>query len=368
MTQSWDSYMGLQEEDLPTEVTDDSETIHPPIEQLPDDSLAELASSLHLPATFVQEIDRLIEDKGQVVFTGPPGTGKTFIARKLAKHYTQGDDTRMEFLQFHPSYAYEDFVEGFRPRLEDDSANLSFSVEPGPLMVFVRRAQIALDNFGEDAPIHVMVIDELNRANLGRVFGELFFALEYRGQSVRLQYSPDKPMLRLPSNLWFIGTMNTADRSIALFDAALRRRFYFIDCSPNHSPFDGVLNSFLTQLHFQGGPNLEWLDTLLRHVNETIPDPRYAVGPSYFMRPDLTVELAERAWKYTVLPYLADRFEGLVASGIFDWSALLEKFAPSSPTDILTVNMQDHAQDDAPMQVDPLTGVSGGAGGTAGEQ
>jgi 5-methylcytosine-specific restriction enzyme B len=89
-----------------------------------------------------------------------------------------------------------------------------------------------------------MVIDELNRANLPRVFGELLFLLEYRNESVRTLYRPEDAF-ELPSNLWFIGTMNTADRSIALVDAALRRRFHFIPFFPNHGPMEGLLERWL---------------------------------------------------------------------------------------------------------------------------
>jgi 5-methylcytosine-specific restriction enzyme B len=344
MTQPWDEYLDLQAEDLPTTVTTDAPATPPTNPPTP--SLDALAHDLCLPLRFVEQLDVLLRDKRQLVLAGPPGTGKTYIARQLASFYSGGEGARSEFLQFHPSYSYEDFVEGYKPRLDGDSGALMYSVEPGPLLNAVRSAQSSIDQFGEEgAPIHVMVIDELNRANLARVFGELFFALEYRNEPVRRQYSPEDPPLRLPKNLWFIGTMNTADRSTALFDAALRRRFYFINVSPLASPFDEVLRCYLNRLSAAGGPDLQWLADLLAAVNENIPDERYAVGPSYFMREDLTLEIAKQAWDYTVVPYLADRFESLVKEGDFDWNELVKAHAPNT----------DAAEDVTQVDGEPIT-------------
>lgn len=318
----WTEYLDLQDDDLPVAV--DGPTTPPPPATPPAMSLDDLAEELCIPLATLAEIDELIRDRKQMIFTGPPGTGKTFVARRLARLYTDNEDTRFEFIQFHPSYAYEDFVEGYKPRT-DDSGALSFAVEKGPLRELVRKAQIAkdaADASGEMAPVHMLVIDEINRANLSRVFGELFFALEYRDTPVRLQYSPTKPPLRLPENLWIIGTMNTADRSAAIIDSALRRRFYFFDFSPMVEPFDGLLHRFLTRLQDQGEADLRWLARVIEVANDRLPDPRFAVGPSYFMRNDISAKLAERAWKHTVIPYLSDRFPDLVEDGEFDWNVL----------------------------------------------
>jgi 5-methylcytosine-specific restriction enzyme B len=152
------------------------------------------------------------------------------------------------------------------------------------------------------------------------VFGELFYSLEYRGEPVTLQYADEGvPAFQLPDNLLFIGTMNNADRSIAAFDAALRRRFYFVDFAVGESPMADALAKYLDrtdQLDFS------WLAPFLEGVNEFVTEPDYAVGPSYFMRPDLDDEVIIRAWRHAILPYLLDRFPDLRDEAGFDFDTL----------------------------------------------
>ena len=191
----------------------------------------------HLTVDFLEEIEALLEDKKQVIFQGPPGTGKTFVAQKLARHLA-GSDERVTLVQLHPSYAYEDFVQGFRPTLKDGQPG--FELRDGPLLRAARLAREAPD------AKHFLVIDEINRGNLAKVLGELYFLLEYRDKKIRLQYQGDEEEdFALPPNLYFIGTMNTADRSIALVDLALRRRFYFVEFHPDDEPVKGVLRRWI---------------------------------------------------------------------------------------------------------------------------
>lgn len=258
-----------------------------------DVDLADLAESIFLDEEFLDEAVQLLRDKGQVIFYGPPGTGKTFVARKLA-NWIAGTEDRVALVQFHPSYAYEDFVEGLRP--QPDKAG--FQRVDGPLLEIARAAAKHPDQS------YVLVIDEINRGNIARVFGELYFLLEYRDEPARLLYS-HKPF-QLPSNLYVIGTMNSADRSIALLDSALRRRFYFIPFRADVPPVSDVLRTYLGRQH----PEYLWVADAVALANEKLDDPAVAIGPSHFIRADLDDAWIARVWDHGVMPTLEDHFYG----------------------------------------------------------
>ena len=151
-----------------------------------------------------------------------------------------------------------------------------------------------------------MVIDELNRGNVAKVFGELYFLLEYRDEEVRLQYGGDGEGFSLPDNLWFICTMNTADRSIALMDAALRRRFYFAPFFPDEAPIKGLLRQWLVR------ENQDTLAAdLVDEANKKL-DRDMGIGPSYFMRSGQTLDetRVSRIWERAVIPYVEEQFFG----------------------------------------------------------
>jgi hypothetical protein len=150
----------------------------------------------------------------------------------------------------------------------------------------------------------ILLIDEINRGNLSKVFGELYFLLEYRKESVELQYSRES--FQLPENLWIIGTMNTADRSIALVDAALRRRFYFIGFFPDIPPVKGLLRRWLKAKQ----PEMSWVADLVDRANEQLGERQLAIGPSHFMKEGLTDEWVDLIWTHAVLPYLEEHFFG----------------------------------------------------------
>ncbi len=257
--------------------------------------LKALAQELTLPVEFLEETETLLNEKKQVIFQGPPGTGKTYVAQKFAEHLA-GSKDQVTLVQFHPSYAYEDFVQGFRPTLEGERAG--FKLRDGPLVQIAKRAQ---DDPDGD---YYLIIDEINRGNLAKVFGELYFLLEYRDQEINLQYS-DKPF-SLPENLYIIGTMNTADRSIALVDLALRRRFYFVEFHPGKWPIEGLLRRWLDK----SAPGMEWVARVVDRANDLLDDQHTAIGPSHFMKPGLDDADVRRAWDHGVLPYIEERLFG----------------------------------------------------------
>ena len=152
---------------------------------------------------------------------------------------------------------------------------------------------------------HFLVIDEINRGNLAKVFGELYFLLEYRDEQIQLQYS-DKPF-SLPENLYIIGTMNTADRSIALVDVALRRRFHFVEFHPDKPPVEGLLTRWLAK---NAGAEMAWVAGVVDRANEKLDDRHAAIGPSYFMKEGLDDSMVEMIWEHNVLPYIEERLFG----------------------------------------------------------
>ena len=266
-------------------------------------SLHALADELLLPPNFLEEIRTLLEDKRQVIFQGPPGTGKTFVAQAIAKCLA-GTKDRVTLVQFHPSYSYEDFVRGFRPTITE-SGQAGFKLQDGPLLRAAEKAQA--DAEVDPNAKHFLIIDEINRGNIAKVFGELYFLLEYRDEKISLQYQRKSgESFSLPKNLYIIGTMNTADRSIALVDLALRRRFYFVEFHPDNEPVKSVLRRWLGE-----GSEVEWVADVVEEANRQLEEYKHAaIGPSYFMRDSLRKEDVPRIWKHSVLPYIEELLFG----------------------------------------------------------
>ena len=257
----------------------------------------EFAKTVLMDQVDLARIVDLLWERKQVIFYGPPGTGKTYLASKLARQLTE--DGAVKLVQFHPSYTYEDFFEGFRPE-PGGSGTLTFKLRAGPFRDF---AEVAADN---PSTAYILIIDEINRANLAKVFGELYFLLEYRDQSISLQYSPDKEFI-LPENLFLIGTMNTADRSISRIDTAMRRRFAFVELDPRIPPVQGLLARWLTEHRLP-------LDAarLLDELNKRLEDSDAAIGPSYLMKEEIyrRVDGLDRVWQYDIMPLMEDLFYG----------------------------------------------------------
>lgn len=260
-----------------------------------------LAESLHVDHEWLWAVTDMLRQRKQIVLHGPPGTGKTYVATTLARALT--DRSAVKLIQFHPSYTYEDFFEGYRP-VPGGTQGVQLALRPGPLRRHVDQAR----EHPETA--YVLIIDEINRANLAKVFGELYFLLEYRNENVELMYSQEgddgTAEFTLPENLYIIGTMNTADRSIALVDAAMRRRFAFFRMHPDEPPTRGMLDRWLAATGHD--PRLGQLH---RELNSRIDDVDVRIGPSYFMRPEVHEPGGlERMWETSILPLLEEHHFG----------------------------------------------------------
>jgi MoxR-like ATPase len=290
--QAWRQEHGVapQEADaILTAIMRDGRTVVEP--ELPSEvSVEQVAEGCFLE---VEQVDRWVQalttGMRQAVFHGPPGTGKTHVAQLLARHLASSP-AHIELAQFHPAYSYEDFIEGLRPETSD--GGLRYEVRPGIFARLCERAGRAPDE------TFVMIIDEMNRADLAAVFGELLYLLEYRGTEVTLPYSQRR--FAVPPNVFLLGTMNTADRSLAVLDFALRRRFNAFPLPPD----EGVLKRWT-----DGRPdgNAELALGVFRLIRDRVgPDAPVSPGHSYWMTGALDAAAAERIWEYQLRPYLAE--------------------------------------------------------------
>ena len=258
-------------------------------------SIEDVARRCYLPPETVEEwVTALSGTMRQGLFYGPPGTGKTYVAAELARHLATSPE-HVEVVQFHSSYSYEDFIEGLRPETTGDTGTLSYVIRPGLFQQFCVEARAAANE------TFVLVIDEMNRADLAAVFGELLLLLEYRGErSVKLPYSQRR--FTVPRNVILLGTMNTADRSLALVDFALRRRFNAFPLDPSPDVLAGWAEE-----HPDAESGL--LQDLFRLIRDRVgAESPVAPGHSYWMVADADAATAERIWDYQVRPYLAEHW------------------------------------------------------------
>ncbi|WP_182255864.1 AAA family ATPase [Microbacterium esteraromaticum] len=267
-----------------------------------DVDFAGLAATTHLDVSWFRKLTSALYRRGQVILYGPPGTGKTYVARALAERLGKPGSV-IKRIQFHPSYTYEDFFAGYRP-VTDAAGQLSFSLTRGPLREIADEARK-----NPDVP-HVLMIDEINRANLSKVFGELYYLLEYRNDPIDVLYAGSgddgAKSFTLPPNVLIVGTMNTADRSIALLDSAMRRRFSFFELHPDVAPVKGILDRWAAE-HPQSLPVADLFDLL----NSSIRDREDRIGPSHLLRPgDFSEDDLRAVWEESILPLLEERHVG----------------------------------------------------------
>lgn len=256
----------------------------------PEYTLEELSEKTGFPHSLLKSWVRGLERKNQAILYGPPGTGKTFVAERLARHLIGGGDGFSDLVQFHPSYSYEDFLQGIRPQSGKDK-QLEYPTVPGRFLEFCRKAKTRTGKC-------VLIIDEINRANLSRVFGELMYLLEYRDRRIPLSGGG---YFSIPDNVRLIGTMNTADRSIALVDHALRRRFAFLALYPE---FEVLKRYHETK---QTGFPIDDLISKIKEINGQINNKHYTLGITFFLRKDLADQI-EDIWKMEIEPYLEEYF------------------------------------------------------------
>jgi 5-methylcytosine-specific restriction protein B len=265
----------------------------PEIEYAPyteDDFLSEVFMDAERYNTLVNHL----QVKKNIILQGAPGVGKTFAAKRLAfSMMGQKDTSRIEMVQFHQSYSYEDFIMGFRPTKD------GFELKPGPFYEFCKRAQ------DDDERDYFFIIDEINRGNVSKIFGELMMLVEKdkRGEKLRLLYSNE--LFSVPKNVYIIGMMNTADRSLAIIDYALRRRFAFFELEP---AFDS--EGFKAMMQQANNPKLNALVEEIKALNIFISKDEslgngFRIGHSYLCtNEEITDEWLEAVINYELLPLL----------------------------------------------------------------
>lgn len=260
-------------------------------------TLTDFLDEVFIDETQITRIQSILQNKKNLIFKGAPGVGKTFLADRLAYlMMEEKDDSRIQMIQFHQSYSYEDFIEGFRPKADGEG----FELRQGPFIKFARKA--ARDPERE----YFFIIDEINRGNMSKIFGELMVLIETdkRGKSVNLLYSNEK--FSVPANLYIIGMMNTADRSLALLDYALRRRFSFYELGP---AFENItFNHYIKRL---GNPDkLLNVIKVINEMNGIISDELgsgFNIGHSYFVGEGFEVNPDSRiveVVEYEIIPQL----------------------------------------------------------------
>ncbi len=307
-------------------------------ELVPTYTLDDLQRDTGLPKPWLENVARTArvgesrDELGQVVLYGPPGTGKTYVAERVARYLVDGDQARVRTVQFHPAYSYEHFVEGYRPEPSRSGDALLFQRVDGVLLEVI-------DRVVKTGHRHVLIIDEMNRGDLPQVFGELMYLLSRRRRGEGVFLPKSRRTLNLPKKLTLIGTMNTADRSIAHVDFALRRRFRFFEIKPEPEILRQSLLDDGVDSAFAGA-----LGDLLSTVNKQLRDEgggALQLGHAYFMGLDSATAL-KSVWEREVLPLVED---------FVDYDPdILARYRWAEVKKLLEAFAKEHESDDADVE------------------
>ena len=259
-------------------------------------SFEDLMKDLFVPTAQVNQMLDLLHLKKNIILQGPPGVGKTFVSKRLAYGLLgEKDSSRVGMVQFHQSYSYEDFIQGYRP------SGTGFELKNGLFYQFCKSAQ------GNPDKKYVFIIDEINRGNLSKVFGELMMLIEAdkrgEGWAMPLTYSKNnEDKFHIPENLYIIGLMNTADRSLAVVDYALRRRFAFIDLEPQ---FNGPFKDYLRKQ----GADTSLASKIIKKMSDLNQDVEkdavnlgkgYCIGHSFFCSGEHHEQLNDEWYRHVI--------------------------------------------------------------------
>lgn len=297
----------LFEEDMPEDIEDQDISY-------PSYSESDFLTDVYMSKDNYKILTTLLKNKKNIIIQGAPGVGKTYAAKRLA-YSMMGvkDKERVMMVQFHQSYSYEDFIMGFRPSMN------GFELKKGAFYNFCKKAEIDSDND------YFFIIDEINRGNLSKIFGELFMLLESdkRGVELQLLYSDEK--FSIPENVYIIGMMNTADRGLAMLDYALRRRFAFFEFTP---AFD--TEGFRKYCEQKNNSKFDKLITTIKRLNEAIETDEtlgrgFFIGHSYFCtKNDFEIDdlWLSSVVDYELVPLLSEYwFDDL--SKVKEWTTIL---------------------------------------------
>lgn len=258
---------------------------------------ADFLKEVYIDEDRLSDLKAVLENKKNLILKGAPGVGKTFISNRLAYLMMGEKDTsRVQMIQFHQSYSYEDFIEGYRPKADGEG----FELKQGP---FVKFAKMAENDSDRD---YFFIIDEINRGNMSKIFGELMMLIEpdQRGQHINLLYSNES--FSVPENLYIVGMMNTADRSLAMLDYALRRRFSFFEMEPafENGTFQDYINGLENARKTQ--KVIEEIKALNGIIKEELGS-GFQIGHSYFAGEAYRVNAdhhISRVVEYEIIPQL----------------------------------------------------------------